>query len=194
MRLPKMLFVLVFTLPVVVCAESASSSKGNILAAEIFIDAFYSFDSGTLEAVLSSAKQSIPSIVYYQGWAKGGNYKIVQRVPCSSKTPELVTCPVTVQDDLMIALGIDFNVTDTFHLSFSKGKISHVATSSNDLQVFNDAQAWVTDNLPELVREPCRDFFNGGPTPGKCVRAMVEGYAQFAASEDFPDNPAPELK
>ena len=40
----------------------------------------------------------------------------------------------------MLALGIDFNVTDTFALSFAEGEIASVETSSNDFQVFWDAQ------------------------------------------------------
>ena len=94
---------------------------------------------------------------------------------------------ITVQDDLMLALGIDFNVTDTFALSFAEGEIASVETSSNDLQVFWDAREWVNEAHPELIRIPCRGMFDGGPTPGACSRAMVEGYAKFAASTDFPE-------
>ena len=86
----------------------------------------------------------------------------------------------------MGALGIDFDVTDTFHLSFSEGQIVSVQTSSNDLQVFLDAEKWVWRERAELVREPCEGYFEGGPTPGKCVQAMVKGFAEFAASDDFP--------
>ena len=87
----------------------------------------------------------------------------------------------------MLALGIDFNVTDTFEISFSAGDIASVEASSNDPQVFWDAREWVNEQLPELIRTPCRRMFDGGPTPGECVRAMVEGYAKFAASDDFPE-------
>jgi predicted methyltransferase len=156
------------------------SETNDVLVAEKFVDAFYSFKAHALTAILSSAEESIPSIVYYQGWAEGGNYQIISRAPCKEEKPSLISCSITVQDDLMLALGIDFNVTDTFHLSFNNSHISSVATSSNDLQVFRDAQEWVTNNLPELIKKPCRDFFNGGPTPGLCVKAMVQGYAKFA--------------
>ena len=171
--------------------SSATTNAENVRAAEDFIEAFYSFKSHTLESLLTDAEESIPAIIYYQGWAKGGNYKILHRTPCKIEEPSLVTCSITVQDDLMLALGIDFNVTDTFHVSLDEGKISAVMTSSNDLQVFRDAQEWVTSKLPDLIGKPCEGFFNGGPTPGKCVQAMVEGYAKFAASEDFPTKPAP---
>ena len=85
----------------------------------------------------------------------------------------------------MLALGIDFNVTDTFALSFAEGEIASVETSSNDLQVFWDAQEWVNEEHPELIGVPCQGMFDGGLTPGECVRAMVEGYARFAMSTDF---------
>ena len=87
----------------------------------------------------------------------------------------------------MLALGIDFNVTDTFEISYSDGEIDAVETSSNDLQVFGDAREWVNERHSELIRTPCERMFDGGPTPGECVRAMVEGYARFAASDDFPE-------
>ena len=87
----------------------------------------------------------------------------------------------------MLALGIDFYVTDTFEVSFSDGEIDSVETSSNDLQVFWDARQWVNAQHPELTRTVCEGIFDGGPTPGACVRAMVEGYAMFAESDDFPE-------
>jgi len=164
-----------------------TQEKRNLEVAESFIDVFYSFNKENLKKAISSAKKSIPLIVFYQGWAKGGNYKIVNRMPCEVKQKQIVTCSITVDDDLMDALDIDFNVTDTFHLTFSEGKITSVKTSSNDLPVFNDALEWVKENLPELIREPCRGFFDGGPTPEKCVRAMVEGFKQYIASDDFPE-------
>ncbi len=182
-RLLSLLLMWLLSLPNYGDSEPAGQleDSANTVLAEEFIDAFYSFRPKPLRALLSSAEESIPSIVYYQGWARGGNYKIVNRAPCARDTPQDVSCAITVQDDLMLALGIDFNVTDTFHLSFHKGNISSVETSSNDLQVFHDAQLWVQANLPELIEKPCAGFFNGGPTPSMCVQAMVKGYAQFAA-------------
>ena len=66
-------------------AVSQSPQEGNLRAAESFIDAFYSFESETLHAMLASATDSIPSIGFYQGWAEGGNYQIVNRMPCEAK-------------------------------------------------------------------------------------------------------------
>lgn len=159
----------------------------QLIVAETFIDRFYAFDSAELNAMLGTAAESIPSISFYQGWAEGGHYQVVQRRPCEAMGPQRVSCSITVQDDLMLALGIDFNVTDTFALSFAEGEIASVETSSNDLQVFWDAQEWVNEEHPESIGVPCQGMFDGGLTPGECVRAMVEGYARFAVSTDFPE-------
>jgi len=167
------------------CA-APSQERVDLATAENFIDAFYSFNQDRLKAALTSASASMPKIVYYQGWAKGGNYKIVSRMPCKQDGAASVSCPITVKDDLMAALGIAFDVTDTFHLSFSDGKITAVKTSSNDLPVYEDAYKWVMRERPELVRIPCEGLFDGGPTPAECAQAMARGYADFARSKDFP--------
>jgi hypothetical protein len=164
-----------------------SNHAANLSAAEAFIDAFYSFDRSRLESFFSFAEESIPSIAYYQGWAEGGNYEIVNRRPCEEKGANIIRCAITVEDDPMLALGIDFKVTDTFEISFENGEIKSVETSSDDMQVYYDAAEWVRKELPELVEEPCQGFFAGAPTPGDCARAMTEGYRRYAASVDFPD-------
>ena len=158
----------------------------NLQASENLIDAFYSFDNKALETSLKNAPKSIPSVVFYQGWAQGGNYKIVKRFPCVFKESDIVSCSITVQDDLMLALKNDFKVTDTFDISFSDKKIVSVKTSSNDLEVFWLARKWVNQKHPDLIEKPCVGIWDGGPTPGDCVRAMVEGYSRFAMSDDFP--------
>lgn len=155
-------------------------------AAEAFIDAFYSFERELLQSTLQAAAGSAPAIVFYQGWAQGGNYQIKQRMPCAATEPNVVSCSITVQDDLVLALGIGFNVTDTFTISFQDGKIVTVETSSNDPPLFWQARDWVKEKLPALIETPCQGIWDGGPTPGDCVRAMVEGYRRFAASDDFP--------
>jgi hypothetical protein len=66
------------------------------------------------------------------------------------------------------------------------GKMVAVETSSNDPALFWQARDWVKEKLPELIEKPCQGIWDGGPTPGDCVRAMVEGYGRFAASDDFP--------
>lgn len=155
----------------------------DITVAEAFIDAFYSFDSSRLDSQLASAQSTRPEILFYQGWAEGGHYRIVKRARCARVGAKSIACPITVEDDLMKALGIDFNVTDTFTLDFSDGRIVTVETSSNDLQQFYDAEAWVRKQRPQLVDKPCQGYFAGGPTPGACVKAMVEGFKEFSALE-----------
>lgn len=153
----------------------------RLAAAEAFVDAFYSFDAERLRGTLSAAPESVPRIVYYQGWAEGGNYVVLQRMPCRAESPELVTCSITVRDDLIQALGTGLDVTDTFHLGFEGGRIVSVRTTSNDPPEFDRAMEWVQSERSELVDEPCRDFFEGGPTPRACVRAMVQGFREYAA-------------
>lgn len=153
----------------------------RLAAAEAFVDAFYSFDAERLNAALSAAPESVPRIAYYQGWAEGGNYTVVQRMPCRAESPEFVNCSITVKDDLIQALGTGFDVTDTFHLGFDGGRIVSVRVSSNDPPEFDRAMEWVQSERAELVNEPCRDAFEGGTTPHACVRAMVQGFREFAA-------------
>lgn len=173
-------------MPVTGCAHHAPKETSRqiapeLSAAETVIDAFYSFDSRRLETAMATAASSIPRIVFYQGWAQGGNYTVLERRPCKLASAVEITCSITVKDDLIGALGLDFNVTDTFHFSVAERKITQVRTSSNDPKMFNDAFEWVQQNRQDLVREPCRGFFAGGPTPGDCVRAMVRGFREFAA-------------
>ena len=120
-------------LPVIACFGQAIADT-NISRAENLIDAFYSFDAGRLENALVHAENSAPSILFYQGWAQGGNYKIIERMPCIEENAELISCSITVQDDLVVVLGTGFNVTDTFSIAFSDGEVISVETSSNDAQ------------------------------------------------------------
>ena len=104
-----------------------------------------------------------------------------------SEAPETVVCPITVEDDPVLALNLDFKVTDTFTITFDGTTISNVDTSSNDKPVYYQASAWVRENLPEIMEGPCEGFFAGGPTPQDCARAMTDGYRKFAESDDFPN-------
>jgi hypothetical protein len=166
--------------------DNPATNETFVQKAELLIDAFYSFDPSQLTPFLENAQESAPSIIYYQGWAEGGNYKVLDRKPCMLIDPDRVECSITVEDDPVLALGTDYKVTDTFGILFENGEIISVDTSSDDQQIYYDAQDWVRANLPELIEIPCRGFFNGGPTPGDCARVMAEGYAQFTASDDFP--------
>lgn len=173
------------------CALTDSSispaDTGALLPiAESLIDDFYSFDSVRLKEALANAEDSQESLLYYQGWAEGGNYQIVERKHCAVKSLNTVSCPITVKDDPMLALAVDFFVTDTFEIAFEGGRVSSVETSSNDLPIYYQARDWVRSNMPELVAEPCEGFFAGGLTPGDCAQAMAEGYRRFAASDAYP--------
>lgn len=159
-----------------------ADEDGDILLAGAFIDAFYSFDTARLEKALLNATGSAPSILYYQGWAEGGHYEIIERMPCVANSPELISCSITVKDDLVVALETGFYVTDTFSISFADGKIVSVETSSNDSQEYYAARDWVRAYRPELIELPCVGYFDGGPTPGECAQAMLRGYEEFVAA------------
>tara|TARA_R110002049_G_scaffold41236_8_gene124510 strand:- start:317 stop:739 length:423 start_codon:yes stop_codon:yes gene_type:complete len=112
--------------------ESDVNSYKQLTIANNFIDAFYSFNSNQLLPMLKYAENSKSEILYYQGWAEGGNYEIIKRHPCEVKNDTLVICAVTVKDDLIKALKLSLNVTDTFHIVIKSEKITSITTSSND--------------------------------------------------------------
>jgi hypothetical protein len=169
--------------------ESAPAPDADLQTAEGFIDAFYAFDAERLGAMLEAAPESAPRLLYYQGWAEGGNYVVLERTPCARSDEGKVDCPVTVQDDPVVALGTGFNVTDTFHLTFADGVLVEVKTSSNDQPIYYEAREWVAANMPEVMEGPCANRGTADGTPGDCARAMTAGYAAFAASEAFPGVP-----
>ena len=171
--------------PTVEVEEGAMSQETNIEVAERFIDAFYSFDPERLSALLTAAESSAEGILYYQGWAEGGNYKVVKRGPCVAESDSVVVCPITVDDDPVLALNTGFKVTDTFTLTFEDGKITNIDTSSDDQPIYYKAREWVKANMPEVMEGPCKDMRDGGKTPGDCARAMTEGYRRFAATEEY---------
>jgi hypothetical protein len=160
-------------------SRETSSREAQIAIANGFIDAFYSFDRDSLETVLANAQSSQPNILYYQKWAQCGHYKVITRHDCIVKNDSLVVCPVTVKDDLMSGLEIDFNVTDTFHLAITNGQIQSITNSSNDPAVYYEAKHWVKQNHPELIEQPCEGIWNGGPTPCECIEGMIAGFKDF---------------
>jgi len=162
-------------------SQSASSSS-PLAAAERLIDAFYSFDPVPLRAALSNAPASQAQIIFYQGWAEGANYAVLKRQPCRRNSPDEVSCEITVQDDLIAALGTGYWVTDTFHLSLRAGRIVNVRTSSNDPPDFEEALDWLKLKRPDLMKGPCKGFFARGPTPQACVKAVVKGFAKYRAT------------
>ena len=157
-------------------AEQASP----LAVAEQFVDAFYSFDADPLKDVLADAGDSRQDMLFYQGWARGGNYIIVERMPCESVSDNTVRCSITVQDDLVLALGIDFDVTDTFALTFLDGAIRAVETSSNDPKLYHDARDWVWENRKDWVQQPCKGSADSEPDPEQCVGGMLDGYRDYA--------------
>jgi len=165
-------------------SAASENQNSNLVAANQFIDAFYSFKRDSLKSTLSRAFESQPGILYYQKWAECGNYEVIKRHNCIEKNDSLVICPVTVKDDLIGALKINMNVTDTFHLTIKKGPILAVETSSNDPDLYYQAKDWIKENRPELIEEPCKGAWEGGPTPCECVQGMVKGFNAFKANEN----------
>ncbi len=169
------------------CSDKASlqSASGNppIIAAEKLVDAFYSFDPGPLRAALADAPASQPQLLFYQGWAEGGNYRIIERQPCQVVGKSEVTCAITVRDDLIAALGTGFWVTDKFHMTIREGRIVAVRNSSNDPPEFDLALNWLRRERPAIMGGACRGFFAGGPTPKDCVRAVVKGFRDYQATQ-----------
>ncbi|MEO5975521.1 MAG: hypothetical protein ABIS36_14790 [Chryseolinea sp.] len=161
--------------------EVPVNNSSNIVVAIKFIDAFYSFNRDSLASLLSNAEASQPNILYYQKWAECAHYEILKRNTFFEPSDSLVIFPVTVKDDLMAALKIAFNVTDTFHISFRHGRIRSVETASNDLNTYYDAKSWVKQNRPEFIEKPCEGIWDGGPTPCECVKGMLKGFVEFEA-------------
>ena len=167
------LFILAFL-------SSCKSIPNNVEIANQFVEAFYSFDSIRLSSILTKADQSKLGILYYQKWAECGNYKIMKKNDYIEKNDSTILCPITVKDDLIGALNIDFYVTDTFHLHINKGQIRYMQTSSNDPDIYHKAKEWVIKNYPELIEESCKGIW----APCECVKAMIKGYAKFLSAEN----------
>lgn len=172
------------TTSVEVTTSTTPDSSSNLAVAEELIDAFYSFDADRLLAALAYAESSQPWFLYYQGWAEGAHYAIVDRHPCVEIAVNRVDCPITVEDDLAKTLNYGFNVTDTFHLTFSDGRVVDLETSSDDPPIYEEALQWMFANKPELgeADNPCEGLFAGGPTPGECAVAVVAGFEEFMQS------------
>lgn len=178
LRLMRLLTMLVAGCLATDCAPQHSRvvSDPRLATAEAFIDAFYSFDLPRLRAAMADAPGSQGDTLYYQQWAEAGHYRVLDRQPCRFEKPDEVVCPVTVRDDLIPALGSKFHVTDNFHFAFAGGRIVKVWNSSNDPPEFHQAMEWLRRERPQIFTGPCRDIWEGGPTPKECVRAIVKGF------------------
>jgi hypothetical protein len=176
-----------YFLILLLCACNAPTQQDakttNLSVANQFIDVFYSFNRDTLQALLALAAQSQPEILYYQKWAECAHYEVLNRSTAFEKNDSLVIFPVTVKDDLMAALNINFNVTDTFRIAIQQGKIRSVTTSSNDPTTYWEAKEWVKANRPELVEKTCKGAWAGGPTPCECVLGMIQGFKEFVSEK-----------
>jgi hypothetical protein len=160
-------------------SEAVGIIEQNLATAEALIEAFYSFDPTKLEPLLAHATESAAPMLYYQGWAEGGNYKVLKRNPCEAQPVGVITCAITVQDDPVLALRTGFNVTDTFTISFNNETVVAVDTASNDQPIYFAALEWLFEHQPEIPSGPCAGFFADGTTPGDCARAVTEGFAQY---------------
>jgi len=155
----------------------------NLEIANEFIEAFYSFDKNRLAEVLKHAPAAQPNILYYQKWAECGNYEILNKNEFVQESEHVIVCPITVQDDLMPALQLDFKVTDVFRLTIIDKEIRSVENSSDDPDIYYDAKKWVHENHPELVDEQCEGIWNGGPTPCECIKGVIKGFKLFIESK-----------
>lgn len=97
-------------------------------------------------------------------------------MPYELGAEKTINCSIIVKDDLTAALGIDFNVTDTFHLTLPNVRIISVATSSNDPQEYYGAEELAEKNCLEFVEESCKQSKDRPPTPGDCARGYVRGF------------------
>lgn len=170
--------------------DKPAAAKALAVAAA-FIDDFYSFNPVRLRAAMANASGSTGDIVYYQGWAKAGNYVVLRRKPCHLDKPDEVSCGVTVKDDLAPALKISYHVTDVFHLAFRDGRIVKVWNSSDDPPEFDEAMKWLHRTRPGVFTGPCRGMWKGGPTPGDCVRTIVAGFADYTAGHSHSNRKRP---
>ncbi|HET7708284.1 MAG TPA: hypothetical protein VFK50_01980 [Sphingomicrobium sp.] len=171
------------------CAARQVSALADprLARAERLIDAFYSFDPARLRPELADAPRSAAEILYYQGWAEGGNYQVLERKPCRAENAATVACSIKVRDDLIGALRTGYDVTDTFHMTFADGRIVKVATSSDDPPAMSEAFKWLRARKPQLwTSGPCRGFFAAGPTPQDCVRAVVSGFREYRLANPLP--------
>jgi len=155
----------------------AEDKTSQLTTSEKFIEAFYSFNANRLAPYLQHAGDSAQSIARYQAWAQGGNYKIVKRFPCKEDTnSQTIICRITVQDDLVQALQTGFDVTDSFHLTFTNDHITSIETSSNDQPVYYEAKRWVAEQYPGIMKGVCAE---NASSPAECARAMALGYRAF---------------
>ena len=155
--------------------QDSDEQFDNLVLAEAFVSAFYAFDEDLLRSLMHE-NEATERIIYYQGWAQAAHYRIRIRNPCVSKAGSL-SCSITVVDDFGTTLG--YLATDTFTFSLHEGKIADITFSGDDPPVFDEMLNWIGHNRPEILHGPCKDYFNGGTSPGDCARAVVGAARDF---------------
>lgn len=159
------------------CTNPGQQPNLNLLLAERFIDAFYSWSPNALSTVLAKAPADSHRTLYYQAWAESGDYQIQTRRPCTITSPSQAECAITVTDNIGAALG--YIATDTFKLSFANNNLVAVRFTSDDPPILQELFAWLQKNRPEVFAGPCKGLFEDGTTPGACIRAVVQGAKDY---------------
>ena len=162
--------------------EPEPEAVDRLAAAEAFRSTFYTFDGNALAALLGDSPNA-GFALFYQGWARGANYGVLDAMPCEPTPDDRFRCSTTVEDDLLKALEIlDFNVTDTFTIEIDDdGTIGTIMLTSDDPPEVRAAFDWVFANRPELFQNECQGFFDGGPTPSECAVSFVAAMADSIA-------------
>lgn len=157
--------------------RSNSQPDQRLLLAERFIDAFYSWSPNALSNTLTKAPGDRDRTLYYQAWAEAGDYQIQTRRACTAISSTEAECAITVTDDIGAALG--YIATDTFKLTFANKNLVGVSFTSDDPPVLQALFGWLKVKRPEVLSGPCKDLFDGGTTPGACIRAVVQGAKDY---------------
>ena len=50
------------------------------------------------------------------------------------------------------------------------------------LQIFTTLRSGSESIIQTSIEVPCKGYFAGGPTPGACCKAMVQGFKEYATS------------
>lgn len=58
-----------------------------------------------------------------------------------------------------------------------------IQNNNVDPDIYHKAKEWVKKNHPELIEEPCKGIWEGGPTPCECVKAMVKGFSKYVSDQ-----------
>ena len=156
-----------------------SANDKALQIAERFITSFYSWDQNALNALLTEDGDH-QSIIYYQGWAEGGNYSIKTRRPCVMNK-DAVSCSITVTDDFGLALG--YIATDTFILKISNGQVTEVTFTADDPPIFDKLLNWIRNERDHILTGPCLDMFAGGLTPKICAKTVAKSAEEFMRIE-----------